>query len=152
MQRRKDKCPVRSNAPAPAGRSAESPAACRHTGPGRANCPKSTSQIFARPQAQREQFADLRTRGRAACRRSLFLKPRGKSMLSSLFCAHAPARNRARNRLSKDSIAIKSMSTSRKPRIGITLGDCAGIGPEIVDLAVKSDRVPKSDEYKIIGK
>src|SRR5438309_8338022 len=73
-------------------------------------------------------------------------------MLSSLFCAHAPARNRARNRLSKDSIAIKSMSTSRKPRIGITLGDCAGIGPEIVDLALKSDRVPKSAEYKIIGK
>src|SRR5256714_1200813 len=73
-------------------------------------------------------------------------------MLSSLFCAHAPARNRARNRLSKDSIAIKSMSTSRKPRIGITLGDCAGIGPEIVDLALKSDRLPKSAEYKIIGK
>jgi len=44
------------------------------------------------------------------------------------------------------------MSTSRKPRIGITLGDCAGIGPEIVDLALKSDRVPKSAEYKIIGK
>ena len=36
-------------------------------------------------------------------------------------------------------------------RIGITLGDCAGIGPEIVDLALKSDRVPKSAEYKIIG-
>jgi len=44
------------------------------------------------------------------------------------------------------------MSTSRKPRIGITLGDCAGIGPEIVDLALKSDRVPKSAGYKIIGK
>src|SRR5213593_3939306 len=44
------------------------------------------------------------------------------------------------------------MSTSRKPNIGITLGDCAGIGPEIVDLALKSDRVPKSAEYKIIGK
>src|SRR5882672_2880230 len=43
------------------------------------------------------------------------------------------------------------MSTT-KPRIGITLGDCAGIGPEIVDLALKSDRVPKSAEYKIIGK
>ena len=37
-------------------------------------------------------------------------------------------------------------------RIGITLGDCAGIGPEIVDLALKSDRVPKSAEYQIIGK
>ena len=44
------------------------------------------------------------------------------------------------------------MSTRRKPTIGITLGDCAGIGPEIVDLALKSDRVPKSAEYRIIGK
>ncbi len=39
-----------------------------------------------------------------------------------------------------------------QPRIGITLGDCAGIGPEIVDLALKSDRLPKSAEYKVIGK
>src|SRR6266498_1866485 len=39
-----------------------------------------------------------------------------------------------------------------EPRIGITLGDCAGIGPEIVDLALRSNRVPKSAEYKIIGK
>src|SRR5437867_4934588 len=39
-----------------------------------------------------------------------------------------------------------------RPRIGITLGDRAGIGPEIVDLALKSGRVPKSAEYKIIGK
>ena len=37
-------------------------------------------------------------------------------------------------------------------RIGITLGDCAGIGPEIVDLALRSDRIPKACEYKIIGK
>jgi 4-hydroxythreonine-4-phosphate dehydrogenase len=37
-------------------------------------------------------------------------------------------------------------------RIGITLGDCAGIGPEIVDLALKSERVPKSATYKIVGK
>jgi 4-hydroxythreonine-4-phosphate dehydrogenase len=44
------------------------------------------------------------------------------------------------------------MSTSRKPRIGITLGDCAGIGPEIVDLTLKSHRVPKSARFKIIGK
>ena len=42
------------------------------------------------------------------------------------------------------------MSTS--PRIGITLGDCAGIGPEIVDLALKSGRVPDSAEYVIIGR
>src|SRR6058998_917708 len=39
-----------------------------------------------------------------------------------------------------------------RPRIGITLGDCAGVGPEIVDLALKSDRGPKSAEYKIVGK
>jgi 4-hydroxythreonine-4-phosphate dehydrogenase len=60
--------------------------------------------------------------------------------------------NRARNRLSKDPITITSMSTSRKPRIGITLGDCAGIGPEIVDLALKSDQVARSAECKILGK
>jgi 4-hydroxythreonine-4-phosphate dehydrogenase len=37
-------------------------------------------------------------------------------------------------------------------RIGMTLGDCAGIGPEIVDLALKSGRVPDSVEYVIIGR
>src|ERR1700719_2298178 len=36
--------------------------------------------------------------------------------------------------------------------IGITLGDCAGIGPEIVDLALKSGRVPDSAEYVVIGR
>jgi 4-hydroxythreonine-4-phosphate dehydrogenase len=41
------------------------------------------------------------------------------------------------------------MSTSL--RIGITLGDCAGVGPEIVDLAMKSGRLPDSAEYKLIG-
>jgi 4-hydroxythreonine-4-phosphate dehydrogenase len=44
------------------------------------------------------------------------------------------------------------MSTSQIPRIGITLGDCAGIGPEIVDLALKSRRVPDSAEYVAIGR
>ena len=43
------------------------------------------------------------------------------------------------------------MSTT-KPLIGITLGDCAGIGPEIVDLALKSGRVPDSAEYVTIGR
>ena len=38
-----------------------------------------------------------------------------------------------------------------QPRIGITLGDC-GIGPEIVDLALKSGHLPEPVEYKIIGK
>src|SRR5215475_4133535 len=37
-------------------------------------------------------------------------------------------------------------------RIGITLGDCAGIGPEIVELALKSRRVPDSTEYVVIGR
>ena len=39
-----------------------------------------------------------------------------------------------------------------KRRIGITLGDCAGIGPEIVELALKSDGVPDSVEYVVIGR
>src|SRR5947207_13062260 len=39
-----------------------------------------------------------------------------------------------------------------QPRLGITLGDCAGIGPEIVDLALKSGRLPDSAEYLIIGR
>jgi 4-hydroxythreonine-4-phosphate dehydrogenase len=41
---------------------------------------------------------------------------------------------------------------SRKARIGITLGDCAGIGPEIIDLALKSGGVPDSAEYVVIGR
>jgi 4-hydroxythreonine-4-phosphate dehydrogenase len=40
----------------------------------------------------------------------------------------------------------------KKPRIGITLGDCAGIGPEIAEFAMKSDRLTKSAEYKILGR
>ena len=45
------------------------------------------------------------------------------------------------------------MSTSTtKPRIGITLGDCAGIGPEIVELALKSGRIPDSTEYVALGR
>ena len=44
------------------------------------------------------------------------------------------------------------MSTSDKPRIGITLGDCAGIGPEIVDLALNANRITNTAEYRIIGK
>jgi 4-hydroxythreonine-4-phosphate dehydrogenase len=37
-------------------------------------------------------------------------------------------------------------------RVGITLGDCAGIGPETVDAALKSDRLPDKPEYVVIGK
>jgi 4-hydroxythreonine-4-phosphate dehydrogenase len=43
------------------------------------------------------------------------------------------------------------MSTT-KPRIGITLGDCAGIGPEIVELALRSGRIPDSTEYVVLGR
>src|SRR5437879_11952380 len=39
-----------------------------------------------------------------------------------------------------------------QPRIGITLGDCAGIGPEIVDLALNSNRIARTAECKVIGK
>jgi 4-hydroxythreonine-4-phosphate dehydrogenase len=42
--------------------------------------------------------------------------------------------------------------STTKPRIGITLGDCAGIGPEIVELALKSGRVPDSTEYVVLGR
>jgi 4-hydroxythreonine-4-phosphate dehydrogenase len=41
---------------------------------------------------------------------------------------------------------------NRNRRIGITLGDCAGIGPEIVELALKSGRIPDSTEYVVIGR
>jgi 4-hydroxythreonine-4-phosphate dehydrogenase len=44
-----------------------------------------------------------------------------------------------------------SKSTT-KPRIGVTLGDSAGIGPEIVELALKSGRVPDSTEYVVLGR
>jgi 4-hydroxythreonine-4-phosphate dehydrogenase len=40
----------------------------------------------------------------------------------------------------------------RQLRIGITLGDCAGIGPEIVELALESGRVPDSTKYVVIGR
>ena len=41
---------------------------------------------------------------------------------------------------------------STKPKIGITLGDCAGIGPEIVDLALKSKKIPEDADYVVIGR
>jgi 4-hydroxythreonine-4-phosphate dehydrogenase len=41
---------------------------------------------------------------------------------------------------------------SKRLHIGITLGDCAGIGPEIVDFALKSGCLPDSAEYKVVGK
>ena len=45
-----------------------------------------------------------------------------------------------------------SMNTRTPKRIGITLGDCAGIGPEIVELALKSGRVPDSTDYVVLGR
>ncbi len=41
---------------------------------------------------------------------------------------------------------------SKSQRIGITLGDCAGIGPEVVELALKSGRIPDSAEYVVVGR
>ena len=38
-----------------------------------------------------------------------------------------------------------------KPRIAITLGDVAGIGPEIVAKALASGRIPRQFDYEIIG-
>jgi 4-hydroxythreonine-4-phosphate dehydrogenase len=38
------------------------------------------------------------------------------------------------------------------PRIGITLGDAAGIGPEIVHAALASKILPPNADYQIIGK
>ena len=37
-------------------------------------------------------------------------------------------------------------------RIGITFGDCAGIGPEIVRAALESQSLPAAAEYVVIGK
>jgi 4-hydroxythreonine-4-phosphate dehydrogenase len=44
------------------------------------------------------------------------------------------------------------MNTMTNRHIGITLGDPAGIGPEIVRAALASQRLPQGFEYKIIGK
>jgi 4-hydroxythreonine-4-phosphate dehydrogenase len=38
-----------------------------------------------------------------------------------------------------------------RPRVGITLGDPAGIGPEIVQAALASGRLPETAEYSVIG-
>ncbi len=38
-----------------------------------------------------------------------------------------------------------------RPRIGITLGDPAGIGPEIVRAALASGRLPDAGAYEVIG-
>jgi 4-hydroxy-L-threonine phosphate dehydrogenase PdxA len=55
-------------------------------------------------------------------------------------------------RLSKFDYDSRMGRIRKQPRIGITLGDCAGIGPEIAELAMKSDRLAKSAKYKIIGR
>src|SRR5438034_4432673 len=39
-----------------------------------------------------------------------------------------------------------------RPRIGITLGDSAGIGPEIVRVALKSRSLAATADYIVIGK
>jgi 4-hydroxythreonine-4-phosphate dehydrogenase len=50
----------------------------------------------------------------------------------------------------RKTTARQASTTNR--RIGITLGDCAGIGPEIVDLALKSGRIHDSAEHVVIGR
>ena len=42
--------------------------------------------------------------------------------------------------------------STTKPRIGITIGDCAGIGPEIIELALKSGHIPSSIAYVVLGR
>jgi 4-hydroxythreonine-4-phosphate dehydrogenase len=44
------------------------------------------------------------------------------------------------------------MSTNTKLRIGITLGDCAGIGPEIVRAALESGVLPANADFAVVGK
>lgn len=39
-----------------------------------------------------------------------------------------------------------------RPRIGITLGDAAGIGPEIIRAAIESGSLPGGADYVVIGK
>jgi 4-hydroxythreonine-4-phosphate dehydrogenase len=39
-----------------------------------------------------------------------------------------------------------------RPRIGITLGDCAGIGPEIVRAALESSVLPANVDFTVVGK
>ena len=41
--------------------------------------------------------------------------------------------------------------TTKKPVIGITMGDAAGIGPEIVRAALASGRLSAEAEYSVIG-
>jgi 4-hydroxythreonine-4-phosphate dehydrogenase len=38
-----------------------------------------------------------------------------------------------------------------RPRIGITLGDPAGIGPEIIEAALASEKLPHDADYEVIG-
>ena len=44
-----------------------------------------------------------------------------------------------------------AFETSRPPTIGITLGDPAGIGPEVIEAALASGKLDPSFEYRIIG-
>ena len=48
-------------------------------------------------------------------------------------------------------ISGSSKQMPNRPRIGITLGDPAGIGPEVVAKALKSGRLDRRFDYEIIG-
>jgi len=47
--------------------------------------------------------------------------------------------------------SIFSKQIPNRPRIGITLGDLAGIGPEVVAKALKSGRLNRCFDYEVIG-
>lgn len=45
-----------------------------------------------------------------------------------------------------------SATPARRPRIAITLGDPAGIGPEIVQAALASGQLPTTCDYRVLGR
>lgn len=49
-------------------------------------------------------------------------------------------------------IAKQNMSKANKATIGITRGDQAGIGPEVVEASLSSGQLPEGYEYRMIGK
>ena len=112
MPRRKGKCPAHSNAPARAGKSAESPAACRRTRPGRANCLESTSVGFREAAGTAGTVCGLENAVTCCMPGSKFSLNRGENqshvrsfalmwLLACQAVALAKDGNRARNRLSK---------------------------------------------------
>ena len=48
-------------------------------------------------------------------------------------------------------MVAKSLSSGGKPVIGLTLGDAAGVGPEVVAAALASGQLDESFNYRVIG-